>query len=284
MTMFVAGGVVAVFGGGFLTFSDQFIAGAISDAADQALNDPIFPYTVKLMHPPPYQTGHVLPDTFTDADLEDFTWGEDYSDPASANWAADEGGTFANWGQWEIALEGKRDDMVTITDIYPTQIECSEPLNGTYFPHTVQGTGEKLGLGAEIDGDDTRFKQIPADAPLGFEPPDLSGLPPFSEGSTITLDQGEQQILTVTVNAAEQYCEWVIAIEYLADGERRTDQIAPEDTGFFSVTATRELSEYETVVVPWTVCDDIQAHAVTGQRAQEIFDEFNSEYRMVDCT
>ncbi|MDN3241413.1 hypothetical protein [Glycomyces tritici] len=277
--------VAVVLGAALVAGIQQIITTTTAKTIEQAFTDPLFAFDVKMLEPAPYgQSGHTIPGTVADADLAAFTWDPMYYGLPTAAWTIEQGGSFAGWGQWEVVLEGKRDETVTVTDLYPTQVECADPEGGTYFPFSLQGTGEKIGLAVEIDDPGAKLKQLPLDEPLSFEPPDLEALPAFSDATTITLDRGEKEVITFTAHADEQYCEFALAVEYLADGERQTSRIAPEQPGHFAVAPVLEVADYATMVLPWMACTDEQPHAVTGTEAAAIYAELDRNPGVpVDC-
>lgn len=278
--------VAVVVGTGIFAGFQQLITATTSRTIEQAFTDPLFAFDVKMLEPAPYAwSGHVTPGAITDAELADFEWDPMYLGLPTTDWTLERGGSFAGWGQWEIVLEGRRDETVSITDLYPTEIECEDPGTGTLFPLALEGMGEKIGLAVEIDEPGAQLKQLPLDEPLSFDPPDLETLPAFSNGSTITLGRGEKEVITFMAHADERYCEFALAVEFLAEGERQTSRIGPERPGHFSVAPVLDLADYESVVVPWKVCVDQQPHAVTGPQAAAIYEALDSNPGTpVDCS
>lgn len=258
--------------GGIVGGVVQYFSNQANKVVEQAFSEALFAFDVEMLTPPDYHhTGYAIPGSTTDADFNGIDW--DPVQPAlpTAAWTVAQGGSAVGWGQWEIALEGNRDETVTVTDLYATDIECSAPESGTYFPVLSQGIGEKIGLAIEIDDPGARIKELPTGEPNSFDPPDLDALPAFSDSATITLDRGEKEVITFQAHADEEYCEFALAIEYLAEGERQTSLIAPEVPRRFAVAPVLDYAEYESVMLaPW-FCIDGERHVVSGERAEEFF-------------
>jgi hypothetical protein len=273
-------GVGGVFGGVVQYFSDR-----ANDAAEQAFSDPLFAFDVKLLDPPEYyDTGRVIPGATTDADFDQIDWDPVHAALPDAEWTIANDGSPAGWGRWEIALQGNRDETVTVTDIYATDIECSAPEGGTYFPALSQGIGEKIGLALEIDAPGAQIKELPTGQPNSFDPPDLDALPAFSDTATLTFDRGETEVISFQAHADEEYCEFALAVEYLADEKRQTSLVHPETPGHFAVAPVLDYAEFDSVLVPWWFCTDGQAHAFSGAEAAQLYADFEaSPGPPVDC-
>ncbi|GAB3227670.1 hypothetical protein GCM10027447_19060 [Glycomyces halotolerans] len=274
---------IAAFLGDYLT---QFLG----DRVREATTDPVFVYDVQQIDPPTRDlAGYVVPGSHTDLDA--VSWGENGTatdggapDPA---WVQENGGAAAGWGAWEVVLETKRDTMITIVDIRAQNIECTEPAGGTHFIFATQGEGEPTNLGISIDRPAPEFKILPEDwYLLSDSDPDaaMASFASYGDGANITLEPGEQHVIRFYAHAAERSCTWQVALEYAADGQYRTAVLEPNDEHRFALAALLPVGEYETVVIPFTYCEDYLGRAVTGAEAAEIVAARNASGGTVDCT
>lgn len=278
--------IAAAFLGAIVTGVTLFISTGTNKTVEQVFTEPLFIFDVKMLEPPVYyNTGHTVPGATFDEDLSGISWDPVFASLPTAAWTVGQGGSFAGWGEWEIVLEGSRDETITVTDLYPTDIECSAPEGGTFFPLAAQGIGEKIGLAVEIDDPGAQIKTLPTGQPNSFDPPDLDALPTFADSSTITLDRGEKEVINFQAHADEEYCEFALAIEYLADGKRQTSLITPPEPGHFAVAPVLDYADYDTVVMLWPMCPDLLPRTFTGAEAAATA-ELEAEWTasVVDCT
>jgi hypothetical protein len=266
-----------------------FATNMFESKAIEAIQDPILVYDVHQLTPPPLdESGYVVPGDYRD--LMEVEWGEQGTPESGglpdSEWAYEHGGTVAGWGRWEVILEAKRDTQITVTEIRAVDIECTEPSGGTLFIFAQEGETLPTRLGITIDAVTPEFKVLPEDWYLLPDPDQaLTTFPAYGSDTVITLDKGEQHVVQFFAHAPFQSCQWAVELEYATGGKYETIRLAPEGTDAFKLAALLPTAHYETVVVPFSYCDDDLGHAVSGAEAERIITElYESNYWVASCT
>jgi hypothetical protein len=122
---------------------------------------------------------------------------------------------------------------VRIVSIQPVVTKRAAPLDGTLFWAPGQGEASEVQMIADVD------QQIPVAHSLATSGASLYGAPYFSQ-HTITLANGEQQVVLLRAEANRFYVEFDLKIAYLVGDEGHTQTLVLSDHGKpFRVTGPR---------------------------------------------
>lgn len=131
-----------------------------------------------------------------------------------------------------LILEGRRNQQIRITDIVPEVVERSEPLAGTLFFMPAQGGEPSLSLLLDLDQIHPVAREVAEDS----TPFDLKPGPPYFDANTISLKEGEQQVVVMRVRTQHSFFTFRIRIDYQIGGQPKS--ITVDDAGKpFTITA-----------------------------------------------
>ncbi len=271
-------------------FVTNYVTKSLETVVVDTFTDPILLYDVHQLEPVGRdESGFVVPGSHSDLEAVEWDPGfgsaEDGGIP-TASWAYEQGGTSAGWGTWEVVLEATRETEITIVDIRPENIECAAPASGTLFIFGSQGGEAPMQLGTTIDAALPEFKVLPEDWNLlpDSEPDQtLMTFPAYGDTTQLSLAPGDQEVVRFFAHAASQSCTWDVALEYATGGEYQTAVLSPTGENAFALAALLPPEQYDTVVIPYTYCEDLEGHAVTGEEAARIIEEAHSDDFKADC-
>ena len=179
--------------------------------------------------------------TFTAADLTELNAQSD-----TAAWLEARGGSAPGTVFVQLVLAGNRKEPVRIVDLTPVAT-CSKPLDGLLFEDPPAGSDESVRIDFDLDARGSAGLTHNADGSVGGA---------FFPGHTISLAQGEQQVLIATATTKKQSCEVRFAMTVLDGGERTTIEVPAADQPGFRVTAPLPESAYQGVYLGGVICLD----------------------------
>jgi hypothetical protein len=110
-----------------------------------------------------------------------------------------------------LQLTGRRSQPVNVIGMRIQVLRRQAPLTGTFFLGPgPQGDSPDLVLQATVDDPAPKLTEPAADA---------SVKEPYFTTHHVSLSRGESVPIVMFVKAAHGYCEWDIAVEYVADGK-----------------------------------------------------------------
>lgn len=176
---------------------------------------------------------------FSDADLAELNAQTD-----TAAWLEARGGVAPGTVFTQLVLAGNRQDPVRIIDMVP-QATCTEPLDGVLFEDPPAGSDESIRIDFDLDAPGAPGTTHAADGTTGGA---------FFPARTISLGQGEQQVLIATASTKRQSCEVRFALTVLDGSDRSTVLVPTEDQPAFRVTAALPEPAYEAVYLGGVIC------------------------------
>jgi hypothetical protein len=174
---------------------------------------------------------------FTDADLVTLN---EQSDPTA--WLEDRGGVPVGTVFVQMVLAGNRKDAVRIIDLAPVAA-CSAPLAGALFKDPPAGSDASVRIDFDLDSGSAGTYRDADGRPAAFFP-----------AQTISLAQGEQQVLIATATTARQSCEVRFRLTVLADGEREEIAVPAADQPGYRVSAKLPDTAYDAVYLGGVIC------------------------------
>lgn len=166
----------------------------------------------------------------------------DQSDPTA--WLEARGGVPVGTVLAQFVLAGNRKDPVRIIDMVPAAT-CTTPLAGALFKDPPAGSDDSVRIDFDLDGGGAGTYRGSDGRPTAFFP-----------ARTISLAQGEQQVLIATASTARQSCEVRFRLTVLADGEREEIEIPAHDQPGYRVSAKLPEKAYDAVYLGGVVCPD----------------------------
>ncbi|KOV76939.1 hypothetical protein [Nocardia sp. NRRL S-836] len=153
---------------------------------------------------------------------------------SDSEWLAAHGAVGVDEARWSFGLDGMLDHTVQLTDARPVDVECGEPLGGTYLSDPSAGTApERL----EVDFDD-RNPRFLLSLPDRNQPP----VPLFER--KVDLHRDSTTPFLLTARSTRQHCRFKVRFDYTADGEQR--QFVLDNAGRpFEVTGKASPEKYD---------------------------------------
>ena len=175
---------------------------------------------------------------FSEADLNELNSVED-----DVAWLEARGGVAVSTVYISMALSGNRSDPVRITDI-TASTQCEEPLKGLRFENPPAGADDSISVSFNLDD---------ANPTALFSNPE-GDLESFFPARTISLMEGEQQVVLIDASTQEQYCEFAIELHVLEGDQTKVQEVRQADDTHFAVTASVPDSEYEDIYLGGVIC------------------------------
>ncbi|WP_139177278.1 hypothetical protein [Geodermatophilus siccatus] len=186
--------------------------------------------------------------SFTDADLAELNQiDQDFGGMDSVEWLESRGGVAPDIVLIQLALSGNRTGSVRITnlEVHP---DCSAPLDGLWFEDPPAGADDSIRMHFDLDDSNPVAKVASMDGSPTGEPED------YFPARTISLKQGEQQVIIVSASTEEKYCSFFLDMTVLEGDETSTHRITMPAGSPFEVTASLPLDQYEEVYLGGVVC------------------------------
>jgi hypothetical protein len=164
----------------------------------------------------------------------DLEYSEVVKNSKNPEWLAARGAVGVGEARWSFGLDGMLDHTVQITEARPVDVECGEPLGGTYLYDPNAGTPpERL----EIDFDDRNPRFL-----LSLAEHDQPPVPLFER--KVDLHKNSTTPFLLAARSTRQHCRFKVRFDYTADGEQR--QFLLDVAGRpFEVTGLASPDEYE---------------------------------------
>jgi hypothetical protein len=176
-----------------------------------------------------------------------------------SEWLAAHGAVGVDEARWNFGLDGLLDHAVQITEVRPVDLECGEPLGGTYLSDPAQGSLTEY-LTVDFDEREPRFL---ISAPEAGQPP----VPLFDR--KVNLTKGATQSFVLIARSTKQHCRFRVGFEYTANGVQQ--QFVVDDNGKpFEVTGKASPDKYAAAYLPGLMQCQVSykvpySHLGTGQ-------------------
>lgn len=142
-------------------------------------------------------------------------------------WLVERGAVDAGTTYLQVAIEGDSTDPVVIKQIHARVVSRNEPITNTSVGCPSAGAFDVIGIGFDLDEQDPAAKALKKDGTFGG---------PYFSRKAISLAKNESQVLAVTATTEDCYCQWVLDIAYLVEGQRQVLTVDAGD-GPFATTA-----------------------------------------------
>lgn len=175
---------------------------------------------------------------FTTADLAELNAEQD-----SVAWLEGRGGVAVGTVYIQIALSGNRSAPVRITDISVSPT-CGKPLDGLLFESPPAGADDSISVFFDLDDVDPTATLLGSDGKAEA----------YFPARTISLAEGEQQLVLVTATTQKQFCEFTVDLTVLEGDSTVVQRISMPDDTPFMVSASVPEREYESVYLGGVIC------------------------------
>lgn len=189
---------------------------------------PVQVNTVKVKRIADYGT-YIFPDALNLSASELKRLDQIHDDSQYVSWMDARGGVDPFVTDIRITVEGNRGHSVLITDVRIAERECTNPLQGTYLYSPSAGQTDTVGIGFNLDEDRPTAQK--------YDGYNFSGN--YFAHHDISLEQGEQQTLTVSAQSKKHYCKFSLELK-VVDGKDSHDipvRNPDANDGKFKVTA-----------------------------------------------
>jgi hypothetical protein len=127
-------------------------------------------------------------------------------------WLASQGGVDVGWSYVRVAVEGRRNSTVRIVNMRAVVTSRDEPFNGISVLLSSQGQIGVRVVSLDLDEPEAIARRRDETGNQGE---------PYFRDRVVTLNEGEVEIFEVEGTTIQCYCEWVIELELLVDGEEQ---------------------------------------------------------------
>ena len=186
--------------------------------------------------------------SFTDADLAQLNQiDQEVGGVDSVEWLESRGGVAPDIVLIQLAVSGNRAETVRMTNL-EVRPDCSAPLDGLWFEDPPAGADDSIRM--HFDLDDLN----PVAKVSSMEGAPTEGAEDYFPARTVSLEEGEQQVIIVSASTEEKYCSFFLEMTVLEGSETSTHRVAMPDGSPFEVTASLPLEQYEAVYLGGVVC------------------------------
>jgi hypothetical protein len=137
-------------------------------------------------------------------------------------WFRSRGAVDPNLSIVKIVAEGNRDNAVRILGMRALK-RCRSPLTGTLFLEGSEAGDDSIMIGFDLDSDDANARVA---TPISI------GRGSYFASKTISLKDGEQQVLQVLASTRRYYCEYRLQMSVLDEGKTVTEVIGDGNEPF----------------------------------------------------
>ena len=164
------------------------------------------------------------------------------SEMTSDQWLNDRGAVDVSESYWQITFQGTRTEVVEIVNIRPVLEggRCAPATAGTLMENPSAGASDKIPLTVAIDKPNPR---------LMFDDGSANDGQPFFHLKKISLPRKEKNVVIVKATTSGPYCQWRLAVEYLADGQRRETIVSAPGNRPYAVTGEVSPEKYSAVFI-----------------------------------
>lgn len=157
------------------------------------------------------------------------------------DWLEERGGSALGSVFFQVVLTGNRADGARVLDA-DVSPDCGPPLDGLLFSSPPAGAEESIGLYFNMDSPDPRALSA------------TDQTTPYFPTNTISLADGESQVLLVEASTDEQHCSFSLDLTVLDGDEQSVQAVTMPDGRPFQVTAFIEETRYEQVYLGGVLC------------------------------
>lgn len=162
-------------------------------------------------------------------------------------WLEERGGSAVGSVFIQMVLTGNRTETVRILDIGVIHT-CGEPLDGMLFLSPPAGGEDSIKIYFDLDSAQPRA--MVTENPWDPEIPPV----PYFPDRTISLADGEQQVVLVQADTRRQSCSFTLDLQVLDSGETKKQLVHAPGNSEFKVTANIPETEYEEVYLGGVIC------------------------------
>jgi len=167
-----------------------------------------------------------------------------------------------------VIVEGHRNQQIRILNVRPLLLARATPLKGTlFFSPPQEGSPSTLRMMFNLDEPTPVAHESIQNEKDGYMP---KPGPPFFENSTITLNDGEQQVLMIRTKAEQHYVAFNLAIDYRIGDYNKTLVISNHGQPFritgMNYGSSRDIWSYQrafNMTNDYSYCSVINPHTMS---------------------